>query len=338
MRNLIIIGNGFDLAHDLKTAYYHFLSDIKESSDKYEASSIRSNTNMLLEAFNYSEAGIWSDIESVYFDILKNIKDKAYLQNKYRYANRYNTSKELNEHFEDIKQCLHHYLQGEEKRFVRNENYTNFFGSFSGKNTVIVNFNYTNTVKEYLSETNSDIELIQIHGELNNIDNPIIFGYAADDKESKDLLNENDNNFVRNIKKFNYLFTKNEEILKKHLNSEEFNVFVLGHSCGISDNLILSQILNSKAIHKIYPFYYKDRDGYFNTMVNIDRIIDDYSKEVNELKVFSKLVSFPNSHEMPQLDYDEKLGVYLESILNSRLPKEHKRAGEKLILDAASRR
>lgn len=337
MKNLIIIGNGFDLAHGLRSSYAHFLKDIRISREKYNARSIKCNTNNLLEAFVSSKNGIWSDIESIYFDILKNLENRSYLQRKYRGINHYKDSKALNMHFDDIKQCLHQYLMEEEKRFVKNENYTNFFNCFSGKETVIVNFNYTNTVKEYLNEIKSDIDLVQIHGELNKIENPIIFGYAADNKESKELLSENDNNHIRNIKKFNYLFTKNEEILNNHLDSEEFNVFILGHSCGISDKLILSQILNSKAIHKIYPFYYNDRDGYFNTMVNIDRIIDDYSKEIMEFKAFSKLVSFPNSHKMPQMELDEELIVFLESKLDIPLPKEQKRANQKIALNAAAR-
>ncbi len=334
MRNLIIVGNGFDLAHDLKTSYSDFLKDINVSKIKYGAPSIKSNTNALLEAFFSSKDGIWSDIESIYFDILRNLNNSAYLQNMYGRVYHYNDSKELNKHFEDIKQCLHQYLVEEEKKFVKNENYKNLFNCFSGKDSVIVNFNYTNTVKKYLNEIDSDINLIQIHGELNEINNPIIFGYAADNQESKELLSENDNNYIRNIKKFNYLFTKNEELLKNHIESEEFNVFILGHSCGVSDKLILSQILNSKAIHKIYPFYYNDRDGYFNTMVNIDRIIDDYSKEVTEVKAFSKLVTFPKCHKMPQVEFDEKLVKFLKSILDIPLPKEKEHADSLLAMES----
>lgn len=338
MRNLIIVGNGFDLAHDLKTSYANFLKDINAFKDKYEVPSIKSNTNFLLETFVSSKDGIWSDIESIYFDILRNLNDSAYLQNTYDHAYRYNDSKALNKHFEDIKQCLQQYLEEEEKRFVTNDNYRNLFNCFSDKETVVVNFNYTNTVKKYLKEIDSNIELIQIHGELNKIDNPVIFGYAADNQESKELLSENDNNYISNIKKFNYLFTKNEELLNDHLKSEEFNVFILGHSCGVSDKLILSQILNTKAINKIYPFYFKDRDGYFNSMVNIDRIIDDYSKDPIDEKAFSKLVSFPNCHQMPQVEFDEKLLGFLESIINSPLPKERKRADDKVALKAIARR
>lgn len=112
--------------------------------------------------------------------------------------------------------------------------------------------------------------------------------------------------------------------MNEHLESEEFNVFVLGHSCGISDRLILKQIFSSKGVYRIIPFYYKDRSGYFQTMVNIDRIIDDYSKSKEEKMTFKKLFPFPKSYKMPQREHDDELKTYLSTILNDLMPKEKK--------------
>ena len=42
---------------------------------------------------------------------------------------------------------------------------------------LVVNFNYTDTASQYLAEF-PDESLINIHGELSNADNPIIFGYG----------------------------------------------------------------------------------------------------------------------------------------------------------------
>jgi len=320
MKNLIIIGNGFDLAHDLKTNYTDFKSDIKEHPEKYEILSI--NNNLLLASLLNGDKELWSDIESAYFDILVHIKDRVYLQNNYSPVNRYTTVKHMNDDFEKIKEALCLYLLSQEKNFSPIVNYQNLFNEFNGRDTVVVNFNYTKTVSEYLLD--KDIELIHIHGELEKEDNPIIFGYAADHKESKKLLTQNNNDFVRNIKKFNYLFTNNETLLKKHLNSEEYNVFVLGHSCGISDGLVLSQIFMSSKIHQIIPFYFKDKVGYFNTMVNLDRVVDDYSELEKDRKSFNKLLSFPDSHVMPQKKEDPDLVEYLSNILNRKLPLEEK--------------
>ena len=326
MKNLVIIGNGFDLAHGLKTSYTHFIDDIRNNPFKYSIGDINNLTNKMLEVLLKSEKELWSDIESVYYDILTNHNNIGYMSRKYGISY-YTDVINLNKDFNEIKEWLCKYLKEEEEtnfKFV--ENYELFFDHLSKKDSVILNFNYTNTVSQYIKKRSLDIDLIHIHGELENTENPIIFGFAAGNDESKKLLTENNNNFVRNIKKFNYLFTNNEERLKKYIEeSPDFNVFILGHSCGISDKLILSQILNSRGIYKIYPFYFKDRDGYFDTMVNFDRIVDDYSKHGKEKTSFNKLMSFPKSYKMPQVDTDSELTEYLKNILAEDLPSEKQR-------------
>lgn len=316
MKNLIIVGNGFDLAHGLKTGYADFITDLKMFPEDYEKS--KNNENLLLNSLKENRGQLWSDIESTYFDILTKLEDKNHLQEKYNLPiNAYQNSKILNDDFDVIKKCLSIYLLKQEKEFEIDNSYQNFFNHFKNEDAVVLNFNYTNTVKQYVNS--KKIELIHIHGELGNESNPIIFGFAADQEESKKLLRENNNNHVRNIKKFNYLFAENEERLKEHLKSDYFNVFILGHSCGISDNLILSEIFNTPKIEKIIPFYYENRNGYFNTMVNIDRIIDDYSKSSEDLKSFSKLLPFPQSHKMPQkedsnIDFKSYLAPLFEAV------------------------
>jgi len=322
MRNLIIIGNGFDLAHNLKTSYRHFISDIKDHPGKYATRDRQMAENKLLNALINEEKELWSDIESTYYQILTNFKNTEYLQNEFREVYQYNNVKELNSDFDEIKEWLAIHLEEQQKDFKQIENYTDFFRSLCKQDAVILNFNYTNTVKEYINRCDLNMEVIHIHGELNNPENPIIFGFAASNEESKRLLAENDNNYVKNIKKFNYLYTNNEDRLKAHLKSKEFNLFILGHSCGISDKLILSQILNHEGIVKIYPFYFKDRMGYFETMVNIDRIIDDYSKTEIQKTSFDKLVSFPDAYPMPQTDYDNNFSEYFNKILDTKMPRE----------------
>jgi hypothetical protein len=322
MKNLVLIGNGFDLAHNLKTSYRHFISDIKDHPEKYTTQDGQIAENKLLNTLTNKEEELWSDIESVYYQILNNLNNKSYLRSKFGEVYQYDSAKELNSDFDEIKKWLAIHLEDQQKDFKQIENYTDFFKSICKQEAVILNFNYTNTVKEYIKRCDLNIDVIHIHGELNCPENPIIFGFAASNEESKKLLAENDNNYVQNIKKFNYLYTNNEDRLKAHLKSKEFNLFILGHSCGISDKLILSQILNHEGIVKIYPFYFKNRMGYFETMVNIDRIIDDYSKTGIQKTSFHKLVSFPNAYPMPQTYYDYNFSKYFNEILRKKLPQE----------------
>ena len=331
MKNLVIIGNGFDLAHGLKTSYKDFIDDLTTNVKKYGIQNIELGDNKLLKVLHESKKELWSDVEHTYYEILKNFDNKKYLQNTIGDVWEYEDIKDLNQEFEKIKNWLCQYLEWEEAKFEPNKNYQLFFEALSRKDPVILNFNYTNTVKVYNDVTDRNIEIIHIHGELNKPENPIIFGFAASNEESKELLIQNDNNYVRNIKKFNYLYTNNEDKLKEHLKSTEYNLFVLGHSCGVSDKLILSQILNSKGIVKIYPFYFKDRKGYFETMVNIDRIIDDYSKTEMKNISFNKLVSFPNAYPMPQNQYDSNLNGYINKILTMKLPQQLKNEKNALL-------
>ena len=67
-------------------------------------------------------------------------------------------------------------------------------------NTLILNFNYTKTAEKLYIKNGND-KIINIHGELNNENNPIIFGYGDeldDDYERIERLQNND--FLENIK------------------------------------------------------------------------------------------------------------------------------------------
>ena len=69
-KNLIIIGNGFDLAHNLKTSYKDFKEHILERPDEY--GSLKRTDNFLLRFFMNNDYELWSDVEVVYFNILNN--------------------------------------------------------------------------------------------------------------------------------------------------------------------------------------------------------------------------------------------------------------------------
>ena len=61
-------------------------------------------------------------------------------------------------------------------------------------------------------------------------------------------------------------------------------------------------------------------------MVNIDRIIDDYSKSKDDKIAFDKLVTFPYCHKMPQKEDDSEIYQYLRNIIDEKLPNEKKQA------------
>ena len=90
--NILVIGNGFDLAHDLKTSYIDFLHFTQYYSE-YESSSLFSEEienlikdNAWLEFFYNIEIGKgWIDFEKEISDVIKSLNAvyKMYYDNKY---------------------------------------------------------------------------------------------------------------------------------------------------------------------------------------------------------------------------------------------------------------
>lgn len=109
-------------------------------------------------------------------------------------------------------------------------------------------------------------------------------------------MNKGNEEWIKNIKRHCYKSTSNYDTLSDFLRKDRhgpLTVMIIGHSCGISDKLILKQIFNNNRVSKIYNFYYSSYDNYFKSQYNIDRIM-------NNDNGFEKLVNFHDSIEMPQ--------------------------------------
>jgi hypothetical protein len=156
------------------------------------------------------------------------------------------------------------------------------------ENVLLLNFNYTNTENKYLIENyfinksegykrefKINQKTIHIHGELNNLKNPMIFGYGDElDEDYKQILKKNDNRLLENVKSVKYGETYNYKRLLNFIESANYQVFVMGHSCGNSDRTLLNKLFEHKNCHSIKIFYHewkaKDKDGK-------DVIKDDFS-------------------------------------------------------------
>jgi len=167
------------------------------------------------------------------------------------------------------------------------------------KNILFLNFNYTKTESEYNGCEDIKTETIHIHGELNNPKNPIIFGYG--DEIGKDYLeieNLNDNRFFENVKSIKYLETDNYRELLRFINSDNYQVFIMGHSCGISDRTLLSTLFEHDNCVSIKVFYHKKEDGTDNFSDVVRNISRNFSnKAVMREKVVNKKDSNPLSNE-----------------------------------------
>lgn len=315
MNELIIIGNGFDKAHELHTDYNDFIRHIFDgkTTDQVRFEDLYSYNPNAIFKYNYEQLltlnlgqiqdsfsfkntffGLaikdkvlknWCDFEKLYFSILKS-PPEGYFK----------SIKEINDQFEMVKNYLFEYLKTQEQNFEKIKPYESFFSYIFNRNrssSMIVNFNYTNTVKKYF--VNKYISnTVQLHGELDNQKlNPIIFGYAATENDCTEFLKKEDNEYLRNVKKHNYKYADNFDKVMNFLDLADIKVSILGHSCGLSDNLILNQIFSAKNVKSICNYYYETYEDFFQRQVNINRICMNNNG-------LDKLINFNSSHRMPQ--------------------------------------
>ncbi len=158
------------------------------------------------------------------------------------------------------------------------------------QNILFLSFNYTLTESLYSKPAEFDSKLplinnkyIHIHGDLKNIDeNPIIFGFGDElDENYKIIENVNDNKYLENVKSIKYLETDNYKNLLDFVNSDSYQVFIFGHSCGNSDRTLLNTLFEHDNCASIKVFYYKKEDGtdYFNDVIgNISRNFNSKAK------------------------------------------------------------
>ena len=136
---------------------------------------------------------------------------------------------------------------------------------------------------------------IHIHGELNNPDNPIIFGYGDElDDDYRNIENLQDNEFLENIKSMRYFETGNYRAMLDFIESQPYQIFIMGHSCGNSDRTLLHKLFEHRNCFSIKAFYHQRKDGtddYSNLIRNISRNFNDKS-EMRDI-VVNKTLSSP---------------------------------------------
>jgi len=352
MNRLILIGNGFDLSHGLKTSYKDFLTDylwncinqfyssgsyndllikvgynsygvkhgLKNIEKRYdvlvnEIKFINNNGSYTDSYFKYNSEFFqhlilkcnevnWVDIEIIYFDYLKG------------FAKSQDKLTSLNEQFYYLQELLEKYLSGVDKGGsirTRTEDYTalftqkfktsNFIGSQIRNNSLpsklhILNFNYTSTFARYLVGCQSAIrtEVNHIHGELNNENNPLIFGFGDEyDKDYLEFENLKSNKLFPHIKSFGYFKTKNYHDLIRFTNQDDFQVFIVGHSCGLSDRTMLKHIFEHERCKSIKIFHYGGKQDFTEKTYDIAR----HFSNKGEMRL--KIATFDPNDSVPQI-------------------------------------
>lgn len=315
MNKLFIIGNGFDLAHGLKTRYSDFLLEYlrkalkelptkKSYNDKLMNLSYRPDLPIEIDSIkdfldlsgrqiirvNYTNSFFqsilqshlphlqanWVDIENYYFKVLlrfyghveRNMLNPDYTMDP--------AVKKLNDCLDNIKEELITYLKGIEitedhKKNTIDQYFAQEVSETKRKNRegnkyqiLFLIFNYTSTIDLYKDMLFPEIcQRIYIHGNIKDIEhNPIIFGYGDEsDIYYEKMERINSNEFLRNIKSFHYSKTKNYQKLSDFIDTEVFDVSIMGHSCGLSDRVLLKSLFEHKNCRSIRTYYHKRSDS-----------------------------------------------------------------------------
>lgn len=374
MNRLIIIGNGFDLAHGMKTRYYDFLVgylrqcflEAREKTDyedelvkiyrrrlpqdkpveKWEhlseflfykdpinkknyhfprnsIESTRGSTpikdfamevksDFFKHLLDHCSEANWVDIENEYYKRLVQLLDKEGKDGE-------EELRELNNTFRVIISKLEAYLVLQQPAKLEDAFFNIFKQSINSEsiiggvfsshlhlpdNSLLLNFNYTDTVSRYLGNNMIDVmgidpDLVHIHGELNKPDNPIIFGFGDElDKDYQSIENDTRKGFFEFIKSFGYFKTNNYHKLIRFIGMDEYEVFILGHSCGLSDRTMLNMIFEHDLCRSVRIFYHQREDG----TNNFTELTQEIARHFNNKGVMrKKIVPFPFSTPMPQV-------------------------------------
>lgn len=363
MNRLIIIGNGFDIAHGMPTKYSDFVkwylkmlfknliksnyedegilaqqniysgvnystlsSDVigcieelkdsnphKEQLKNYLNTEVANASNKAPFSFSfkypflkdiclfYAEKN-WVDIENLFYKKLLGLStlnghDEA----------RNNAVDLLNKGMDYLKNKLEEYLDTLPPTSMNFDILEIFKADFNPTPTImrkpdsglILNFNYTKTINNYLQNLSSYyFKNIFIHGEVKNKYNPLVFGFGDEmDEHYKVLEKTNYNGFLDNMKSFGYFKTKNYQEIASFINSDNtFEVFIMGHSCGLSDRVMLNMIFEHQNCKSIKIFYYDD--GKNNNYKTLTQEISRHFNKKNDMRL--KIVPFEDSKPMPQ--------------------------------------
>lgn len=141
---------------------------------------------------------------------------------------------------------------------------------------VVLNFNYTSTIGLYFRKEDEYID-IPIHGTLKN--NDIILGYGDETCEMyKTLENANDNELLKYFKSFYYMQNSRYRDLDRIVSSGKFRIHIMGHSCGLSDKVLLSHLFNHENLDTIRIYYHDKGDegnDFLEKCQNISRLAID---------------------------------------------------------------
>ena len=161
--------------------------------------------------------------------------------------------------------------------------------------------NYTNTLDNYQEACllKKPTSVNYIHGKLNEKNNPIIFGFGDEfDKNYLEFEGLKNKELLKHIKSFGYSQTSNYHDLIRFIDAKNFQVYVFGHSLGLSDRTMLKEIFEHENCLSIKIFYHQKEDGKNDYT---DKIYDISNHFRDKGIMRKRIVPYSLSFAMPQI-------------------------------------
>ena len=125
-----------------------------------------------------------------------------------------------------------------------------------------------------------------IHGKLSNPQS-VIFGYGDEkDEEYKELMNNKNHEYLRHIKSFRNLDASNYRRMLAFIESDSYQICIMGHSCGVTDRTLLSTHFEHPNCVSIKPYYYRKEDG----TDNYRELVQDIARNIADPRLMRDLV------------------------------------------------
>lgn len=323
---MLVVGNGFDLAHDLPTKYQHMLNELSSlSSDSEDELWLpckdikRFKQNPFIRYFMVqNDLNGWTDFETEIREIVHYFKrtpneikrspelENVLIQNSFRreytlwrerkYPDLWDSlKKELDELIEYIDKYLYLYLPSVSPASLNEcKSYPRFI--YGRRYDYFLSFNYTNTYLVLASAANNGIGIEVplntqfIHG-CHSYDGDIgniVLGIEDDDPNDLDTV----------------YFKKYFQRIQKRTGRELYNwidqmnaqntpmvVDIFGHSLDTTDRDILLTIFENSLYTNIY---YLDQDDYERKVINLIRLYespDEFTKRYYNNKIRLRKIS-----------------------------------------------
>jgi len=372
MNRLILIGNGFDLAHGLKTSYndfilwylkkcyfegferhfyedpllqitrnfdykdkriYDFDSVIEFIEEYYQQGFTNLGQNVPFKGNDYaSHFPFYTNLSSLMRSLLENCSNTRWVDIEGEFYDRLkfilkrqDSNAEKKEDLIVLNKSLE-YLIGQLKSYLKsqkdseyNEAYMQIFTSKilksdvhgieleieeEPRNTLMLNFNYTDTLKPYTANfyrrSKRPVPAINhIHGHINEELNPPIFGFGDElDEAYLQMERERIREYFVYIKSFWYFRTSNYRDLTRFIDSDDYQILVIGHSCGLSDRTMLHMLFEHPNCKSIKIYYHGDKEK--NNFTDVTYDIARHFKHKGEMR--NKIVSLDLSESMPPVE------------------------------------